>query len=733
VTEGARPASPPATLAEAHSQWQAMAAQVARLERRAERERLARKEAERLLQHKSAELFHALQNSRESERHLQLALWASGEGIWSWRADVDAVQVRHLVMDGQEVPEASHRVERLRTIVHPDDLVGYSLAWQAVVRGHRADIDAACRIRWEDQWRWVRLRGRSVERDAQDRVIRIVGTIKDITSQREADRSLQLMAHAFANTHDAMAVLDSQWRIVEGNAAMARMMTLAPEGLRGLPLLEHLDLPLEDVERGRIWRGERVLRSNEQAVDVDVAVAAVDPMEGDSQYAVVALQDARERKQAQRELHRQATSDTLTGLPNRTAIQRQLEGVLRSGKPAGLIFIDLDGFKLVNDSAGHEVGDGLLRAVAQRLGEAITPPSFVGRWGGDEFIVVVPDLDSPDQVRKLGNAILARCRETVPASNRTLAVGASLGAAISPRDGRDAATLLRRADAAMYQAKENGRNRLEFFEPELEQTVRRRAELLTQLRLDAEDDRFAFEIQSIMDRQGRLAGGEMLMRWSTPAHGPVSPSEFIPLAEQAGLMPAMGRHAVTKAVEAAARLGCSNAGQVHVAVNISATQLRDGLLCDRLLALCSQMGVSPGCLDLELTESAFVHDIAAAAPSLHTLHQAGFKLSLDDFGTGYSALSQLRELPFDKVKIDRSFVLDITRSDRAARLLEGIVQMCRGLGMLTVAEGVETAEQHALLLELGVDLFQGWHFARSQPFDAWLDQAVSARGLTLRG
>ncbi len=717
------PPTPPAGPGDTPQPLQALAQQVARLERRAERERLARKEAERLLNHKSAELFDALQHSRESERHLQLALWASGEGIWSWRSADDRVQVRHLVMNGVETPPEAHSVERLRSIVHPDDLMSFSLAWQSVVRGSRPDIDAACRIRWGEDWRWVRLRGRSVEHDAQGGVGRIVGTIKDITSQRESDRSLQLMAHAFANTHDAMAVVDGDWRIVEGNAAMARMMAVSTDDLRNLPLLAHLELPVEAIEQGRIWRGERLLRCCGQVVDVDVAVAAVDPMEGESQYAVVALQDARDRKLAQRELHRQATSDSLTGLPNRTAIQRQLDGVLQSGKPAGLIFIDLDGFKLVNDSAGHEVGDGLLRAVAQRLGEAVRPPAFVGRWGGDEFIVVVPELDSHEQVRQLGRTILARCRQTVPASNRMLAVGASLGAAIAPQDGQDAATLLRRADAAMYRAKENGRNRLEFFEPRMESSVRRRAELLTQLRLDAESDKFAFEIQSIMDRRGQLAGGEMLMRWSTQAHGPVSPNEFIPLAEQSGLMTAMGQHAITQAVEAAARLGCGGATGLHIAVNISATQLRDGLLCERLLALCEQRGVSPRCLDLELTETAFVHDIAAAAPSLHTLHEAGFGLSLDDFGTGYSALGQLRDLPFDKVKIDRTFVSDITRSDRAARLLEGIVQMCRGLGMMTVAEGVETAEQHALLLQLGVDLFQGWHFGRSQPFDAWLAQA----------
>lgn len=702
------------------AQVAALTADNARLTRRAERERLARKEAEQLLQAKSTELFHALQSTLESQERLRLALWASGEGIWSWEAQGDQITIDHLVLANQEIPIARQTSEELRQVVHRDDLTAYLLAWQMVVSGSRPDIDASCRCGWNGQWRWVRLRGRPVEVDADGRALRIVGTIKDISEQREAEQSLRLMAHAFANTHDAMVVVDPQWTIIEANAALARLVGREEAHLGGARLTDWMDLPLDRIQADTIWRGESVLRGT-HPIEVDVVAARVEGLEGKTHYTVVALQDARERKRAREELLRQASSDALTHLPNRTAIMRNLEQLLETGKSTGLIFIDLDGFKLVNDAIGHQAGDTVLCEVAQRLGEAIAPPSFVGRWGGDEFIVVIPDVANEEQVRDLGSTILTRCRQRVPAKGREVAVGASLGVALAPRDGHDAATLLRRADAAMYMAKAGGRNRMAFFELGLEQEVVRHAELTTQLRLDAEHDRFGFVIQSVVDRNGRIAGGELLMRWSTEQHGPVSPAEFIPLAEQTGLMPRIGNFALRHAAQTAQRLqGASLQRPAYIAVNISALQLRDDKLCDDLLALCAKMKIEPRCLDLELTESAYVHDMHGAVPLLQKLHEAGFSLSLDDFGTGYSAMSQLRDLPFNKVKIDRAFVQDSTRNVRARQLLEGIVQLCGVLDMETVAEGVETAEQYALLFDMGVDLFQGWHLGRPMEVEPWL-------------
>ncbi len=691
---------------------------VFRHERRAERERKARKEAEQLLHDKSSELFESLQTTREGKDRLKLALWASGEGIWSWQADTDLVTIDQLLLNGEPVDVPPATSEQLRMALHRDDVIGYFMAWSLVVNGDRGDIDASCRCRWSGEWRWIRVRGRPVEMTENGRALRIVGTIKDITEQRQAEQSLRLMAQAFASTHDAMAIVDQEWRIVEGNTALARMMVLDAKDLAGQSLKDWMDLPVQKPEGSRRWQGELVLDNRRELVAVNMVAEVVDTLETKGRYTVVALQDARERKQAREVLLRLANTDALTQLPNRIAIEKRLDEVLMQGKAAALIFIDLDGFKLVNDSAGHEVGDEVLREVASRLRTAIQPPYFVGRWGGDEFIVVMPDVQSEEHVHALGSAILAHCRQTIRTKDREVAVGASLGAALAPRDGLDSATLLRRADAAMYMAKEAGRDRLEFFQIRLERDVMRRAELINQLRMDAEHDGFRFEVQTVVNRGGFIVGGEMLMRWNTPQHGVVSPVEFIPLVEQAGLMPRVGQFALHRAVLAAKTLK-TRGETAFVAVNLSALQLRDARLCEHLLKLCKEMGVEPQRLDLELTESAYVHEMKTAAPLLHKLSEAGFCLSLDDFGTGYSAMSQLRDLPFNKVKIDRTFVQDITHSTRARRLFEGIVHLCDTLGMKTVAEGVETEEQYCLLYELGVDMFQGWHLGRPTDFDAW--------------
>lgn len=690
-------------------------------ERRAERERKARKEAEKLLNDKTSELFQSLQKTRESQDRLRLALWASDEGIWAWQADTNLVTVDQLLLNGKPAEVAPAPPEQLRLVLHRDDVLPYFMAWNSMVIGERSDIDASFRCRWEGEWRWLRVRGRPVDMNEQGRALHIVGTIKDITEQRRAEQSLRLMANAFANTHDAMAVVDQKWRIVEGNAALARLMAMDPKNLPGQPLQDWIDLPLEKLKGSRKWEGELVLDNRRELVAVNMVVEAVDAVETRARYAVVALQDVRERKQAQELLLRQAHTDALTQLPNRISIEKRLDQVLATGQPVAVIFIDLDGFKLVNDSAGHEVGDDVLREVARRLTSDIQAPSFVGRWGGDEFIVVMPDVKAEQQVRTLAQTILAHCKQTIRTRDRDAAVGASMGAALAPRDGMDSATLLQRADAAMYMAKENGRNKLEFFEARLEREVVRRAELLNQLRVDAETDGFRFEVQTVVNRNGLIVGGEMLMRWKTEQHGAVSPVEFIPLVEQAGLMPSIGQFALRRAVHAAKILKMRGE-KAFVAVNVSALQLRDVTLCERLLKLCKDSDVEPHRLELELTESAYLHEMTTAVPLLHKLSESGFCLSLDDFGTGYSSMSQLRDLPFNKIKIDRSFVKDITRITRARRLFEGIVQMCGTLGMKTVAEGVETEEQYSLLHELGVDMFQGWYLGRPADFDTWLDK-----------
>jgi len=710
------------------------------LQRRFDRERAARKAAEALLGVKSRELYDAMTCSRDSEHRLQLALWASGEGIWEWHAADDTMGLDRFEMDGRPVTWARRPMAEVHAEVHADDREATVLAWQLHLNGSRADYDVAFRLLREGEYRWVRVRGRALDRDADGRPTRVTGTIKDITTQRDAEESLRLMAHAFSSTRDALAVTDAQWRVVEANSAMCAMFGRTMAQLRARSLLDHVDLsavPADVLLRRGVWRGERALAVAARSVPVDVSVTAVPGHDERGTCYIVALHDISERKQAEARLARLAMHDTLTGLPNRGALEAHLESRLGQGadrQPFGVLFMDLDGFKEVNDSFGHEAGDRLLREVSQRLRRLLPPPVFIGRWGGDEFVVVLPPGSGEAQVRGAGQAIVDLFHRSLHAGASEVSVSASVGAVLAPRDGGQPSLLLRRVDAAMYSAKDRGRNQLRFYDPSLEDGAQRRVRLLGLLRNDAASNAFGFAAQPKVDRDARVVSAEILMRWSTEAFGAVSPAEFIPLAEQAGLIQLLGGHAMA----AAAQLVSSARALGHaltIAVNLSPKQLQHPDIEASLLAACAREGVAPDALELELTESALLHGMDTMRPLLGRLRDAGFSLALDDFGTGYSSLSYLRQLPFNKVKIDRSFVLDLHTDPRAACMLESIVRLCDGLRMTTVAEGVETAAQFDALRAMGVQEFQGYYFSRPVPVPQWLEQLreLAAQGCPIGG
>ncbi len=694
---------------------------LALLQRRFDRERAARKAAETLLTAKARELFDALTTARQSEQRLQLALWASGEGIWEWIADDDALGIERFEIAGREVPWPAQPLANLVALVHEPDRESMMLAWQLHLAGSRPDFDRAVRLLHDGEHRWVRIRGRALERDERGRATRVSGTLKDITTQRHAEGSLHLMAHAFSSTRDALAVADARWRIVEANNAFCAMFRAPIESLRAGSLLDHVDLGdlALDPQFGQgVWRGERTAAASAGRVPLEVSVTAVLGHDDGGTCYIVALRDISERKHAEARLK---LRDTLTGLPNRAALEARLESLCAGddSERFGLLFMDLDGFKEVNDSFGHEMGDELLRQVAARLVALLPDPAFVGRWGGDEFVIVLPPGSGEQQVRSAAGAVIARFGQALQLGGHDLSVGASNGAVLAPRDGTQAATLLARADAAMYAAKDAGRNGWVFFDPALEEAAHRRVRLLGLLRTDARRNAFRFAAQPKVDRQRRVSGAEVLMRWSTDAFGAVSPAEFIPLAEQVGLIHVLGRHAM----HAAARLVVQTSAlgrPLKIAVNLSPKQLQHRRIEQQLLEVCERHGVAPQRIELEVTESALIDGMDAMTPLFARLRAAGFSLALDDFGTGYSSLSYLRQLPFDKVKIDRSFVQDIAGDARAARMLDSIVGLCHGLGMSTVAEGVETVEQFEALHAMGVQEFQGYLFAKPMPVEEWV-------------
>jgi diguanylate cyclase (GGDEF)-like protein len=430
-----------------------------------------------------------------------------------------------------------------------------------------------------------------------------------------------------------------------------------------------------------------------------------------------------------RELERVAQLDGLTELPNRSGLEEYLGRRLGEAEPFAVMQLDIEGFKDINESYGHEAGDRLLRAASQRLSNALVANSagLLARWSGSSFTAVLAPCSSENEVRAAAQGVIAVFATPFDVGEHQVSLTPSIGAVLAPRDGDHAVELLRKLDVATCAAREPTRNRLAFYDAGLEDDVQRRVRLFSLLRADAERNGFAFVAQPKVDRLGLAVGAEILMRWPTEAFGPVSPIEFIPMAEKLGLIGLMGRHAVHAAARLAAR--CQAAGQaLPVAVNLSPKQLLQPGLDRQLLLACERAGITPALLELELTETALLVGIEVVTPVLQRLRRHGFSLALDDFGTGYSSLGYLRHLPFTKVKIDRSFVMDIERDERALRMLEPMLRLCEVLGMSAVAEGVETAAQFEALRRLGVPEFQGYHFARPMPVDDWGRQVETASG-----
>ncbi|MBP6903292.1 MAG: EAL domain-containing protein [Burkholderiaceae bacterium] len=704
----------------------------------------------RLERHLLRRLDRERRARQQAEQQQQLLLWASEQGLWQWRAEGDQLRIEGLQVGGAlldwPASDAPATLGSLLLRLQPADRLALLRALRRSDRpGPGAPITASFRIEHQGRLRWLQLRGRVELRDGQGRPLAAAGLVQDISARREAERALDLMAQAFASAHDALVVVDAQGQVLQANAPFARLLGRPAASLPGQPLARLLPLQADDLLSDAFtgsfsgaWRGESRLGSGARARQVEITVT---PVPGSSAAggaalpggcAIVALRDVSERRRAERALQRLAWNDSLTGLANRAAITSLLDGRTAEAGPDaafGLLFVDLDGFKAVNDTHGHASGDELLCQVAARLTGAL-PQARVGRWGGDEFVIVLPNGSAQalePALAEAAQAVLDVLARPLMIGHQALLVTPSIGAAACPQDATDTQALLRRADAAMYAAKAAGRNRMLRYHAALDDELLRRSRLQQLLRLDAEREGFHFVAQPQVAADGRLVGGELLMRWVSDGFGPVSPVEFIPLAEQSGAIELMGRQALQAAAQLAAQVHAAG-GSATVAVNLSPRQLLRDDLEAQVLDACRRHGAQPAWLELELTESALVSDIAQASALLQRLRGHGFRLALDDFGTGYSSLSHLRQLPFHKVKIDRSFVQHVDQDERSRLLLQGIVGLCRSLGLDTVAEGVESTAQFECLRELGINRFQGYLFARPLELDQWLALALQQRG-----
>ncbi len=564
--------------------------------------------------------------------------------------------------------------------------------------------------------------------------ILVVGLIRAFTFQysRLARQNDQLETNrgqfdlVLNSMSQGLTFFDGERRLILCNRRYIEIYNLSPEHTRPGTLLA-------DIVRQRLVKGtlpdmtiEDYLTRREAAAGPGKSFDIVDEFRNGQVISlhyeplpgggwVTTHEDITERRRAETGLAFMARHDPLTRLPNRTLFQERLVHALATARQFGccaLLCLDLDRFKVINDTLGHPVGDGLLRAVAARLSGAIRDGDTVARLGGDEFAIILRDLKTTEAVSVLAERILSALRKPFEIDGHRVISAASIGVAIAPKDGASADALMKKADIALYLAKTEGRGTCRFFEPEIDSYVEQRRAVEMDLRnaLPAQD--FELYYQPMLDLQsGEVAWFEALIRWNHPVRGMISPADFIPIAEETGLIISIGKWALRQACQEAA--GWPR--HVGVSVNLSPTQFKDTDLLEVVEQALSDSGLAPNRLKLEITESVLMQDSDYAISLLHQFRARGLLIALDDFGTGFSSLGYLRSFPFDKIKIDRSFIRDIDTNHGSAVIVGAIVSLAQGLGMTTIAEGVETPPQLARIRAQGCAEVQGYLFSRPRP------------------
>jgi diguanylate cyclase (GGDEF)-like protein len=430
---------------------------------------------------------------------------------------------------------------------------------------------------------------------------------------------------------------------------------------------------------------------------------------------VAVHEDITERRKAEAHIAHLVRHDQLTGLPNRIYFHEELQeavGRLRRGKHFAVHCLDLDRFKGINDTMGHPMGDVLLRAVGERLRDCLHVSDFVARLGGDEFAVIQMSVERPEDCSNLAARLIDSISAPYSIEGQQMIIGTSVGIAVAPADGADPDLLLKNADMAMYRAKADGRGTYRLFEPEMDARIQARRALEYDLRQALTLDQLQLYYQPVVDtKTGRVSGMEALLRWFHPQHGEIPPSDFIPIAEETGLIGPLGDW-IFRSACAEARKWPS---EIRVAVNLSSAQVKNGNIAQLILSALAASGLPASRLEIEITESVLLDNDANTLNTLHQLRGLGVRIAMDDFGTGYSSLSYLRTFPLDKIKIDRSFVRDIANNSEARAIVQAITSLARALKINVVAEGVETAEQLRIVQAEGCSEIQGFFFSRPRP------------------
>lgn len=550
---------------------------------------------------------------------------------------------------------------------------------------------------------------------------------KSVAEVKEGQEQLKLSAQVFVNSMEAIVITDIENNIIQVNKAFTDITGYLPEDAIGKnPRILKSGQHDPDFYRAMwetllttgSWQGEVMdRRKNGEVYPKWLSITVVRNEKGEVSNFIALFSDITERKASYERIQHLAHFDALTNLPNRALLNDHIDLAIAAAKRTdtqlAIAFLDLDRFKIVNDSLGHHAGDLLLKIVSERLKNCIREVDTVARLGGDEFVILLSSISEPNDAARVAQKVIDAIAIPFMLGEDEANIGTSIGIVIYPDNGLDRLTLVKNADAAMYHAKESGRNNFQFFSSTMNDKAFERLALENDLRRAIKREEFFLLYQPQIDiLTGEIVGTEALIRWQHPERGLVPPNNFILLAEKCGLIVPIGEWVLKTAC--AQNLAWQKEGlpPLLTAVNISAPQFKQKNFKESVMQILNDTGLAPHLLELEITESAFMENAESMLESLHSLKEIGLRLSIDDFGTGYSSLSYLKHFPIDKLKIDRSFVMDITDDSRNNAIIETIIQLGHNLKLKVIAEGVETAEQLATLDKLGCDEIQGYYFSR---------------------
>ncbi len=584
----------------------------------------------------------------------------------------------------------------------------------------------------------------SLIRDELGQPSGMIGYLSDITARVEAEKIMRLQSRIFEHSEESILITSSDRCIISVNPAFTEITGYsAPEIIgKSAEILRSdqysarfYDDIWSHVDQDGSWQGEVwTRRKNGEDFPSWASIGLVRNQDGQINNYFSIFTDISERKRAEERINYLAYYDELTGLPNRSLLYKLIDQALvearRNRLHGAILFIDLNRFKPVNDSLGHSVGDRLLQEVAQRLRSAVRTEDVVARLGGDEFIVALFDITRREHAAVVAQKVLAALDPPCWIDEHELKVGAAIGISIYPRDGFNTESLLRMADIAMYRAKESGQDGYAFYSHEMNQRAIDRLKIESGLRHGIEHDELLLHYQPKVDiASGRIVGAEALVRWNHPTRGLVPPGEFVPIAEESGLVVRLSAWVLEAALRQARLWLTAAMPAVKIAVNLSARDFSPGL-AERIQAMLASHGVQPEWLELEITEGMLTHSSDDVITMMDALTALGVSLSLDDFGTGYSSLSYLKRFPIDTLKIDRSFIIGIPGDGNDCAIAGAIVSMAQRLGHRVIAEGVETRDQLEFLRSLGCQEIQGYYFSPPVPADQF--EAMVREGRTLK-